>query len=520
MNRSEMWKLVSVVVATLVSIFYLFPTLRFYQVPFVERMTAPKDSPVAKLREKAIPLGLDLQGGLHLVMEVDRSRLAGAEAERAVDRAMTVIRNRIDQFGVAEPLVQKQGLDRIVVQLPGLHDAQRAKDLIGKTALLEFNLVRSPEEAQFLFDRVDAFLAGRVAAGRMQVDTSLAAKPLTSHFMDAGAGAGFVLLEDLETVRRLVAEADSIVPPDTRLTWGNEETGVGGRTGYWLYVLKGQPELTGESVASAIAQMKADEPGKWEVSLRLTPRAAGRFAQVTNANVGRQLAIVLDQVVYSAPVINERIPGGQASISGRFTPEEAKDLAVVLEAGSLPAPVSIVEERTVGPSLGQDSIRNGLNAALYGSIAVILFMLIYYRMSGALAIAALALNVLYILAWLAGFRATLTLPGIAGIALTIGMAVDANVLILERIREELRGGKTVRAAITTGYDRAFRTILDANVTTLISAAFLFQFGTGPIRGFAVTLAVGLIANMFTAVLFTRMVYDFILHRRTLNKLSI
>jgi preprotein translocase subunit SecD len=285
-------------------------------------------------------------------------------------------------------------------------------------------------------------------------------------------------------------------------------------------VLKNEPELTGESVASAFAQMNPSQPGKWEVSLRLTPRAAGRFAQVTNANVGRLLAIVLDQTVNSAPRINERIPGGTASISGRFTPEQAKDLAVVLEAGSLPAPVSIIEERTVGPSLGQDSIRNGLQAGLYGALAVVLFMLIYYRISGALAIAAMLLNVLYIMAWLAGFRATLTLPGIAGIALTVGMAVDANVLILERIREELRGGKTVRAAVATGYDRAFRTILDSNLTTLISAAFLFQFGTGPIRGFAVTLAVGLIANMFTAVLFTRMVYDFILHRRTLNKLSI
>jgi preprotein translocase subunit SecD len=256
------------------------------------------------------------------------------------------------------------------------------------------------------------------------------------------------------------------------------------------------------------------------VALKLTPRAAGRFAQLTNANVGRFLAIVLDSTVYSAPRINERIPGGTASISGRFTPDEAKDLAVVLEAGSLPAPVRIIEERTVGPSLGQDSIRNGMHAGLYGTIAVILFMLVYYRMSGVLAIAALILNVLYLLACLAGFGATLTLPGIAGIALTVGMSVDANVLILERIREELRGGKTIRAAISTGYDRAFRTILDAHVTTLIAAAFLFQFGTGPIRGFAVTLSVGLIANMFTAVLFTRMVYDVIMHKRTLSKLSI
>jgi protein-export membrane protein SecD len=520
MNRSEMWKLVSVVTATLLSIVYLFPSFRFYSLPLAERVSAAKDSPVAKLREKAIPLGLDLQGGLHLVMEVDRSKLASAEAARAVDRAMTVIRNRIDQFGVAEPLIQKEGEDRIVVQLPGLVDVQRAKDLIGKTAQLEFNLVRTPEEAQQIFDKIDGYLAARAAAGRLQVDTAFVQKPLTSHFLDAAPGAGFVMNEDVPAVQKLVAEADSAIPPDSRLAWSVTEEGAGGRSGLWLYVLKNESELTGESVASAMARMDPSQPGKWEVSLKLTPRAAGRFAQVTNANVGRLLAIVLDKSVYSAPRINERIPGGTASISGRFTADDAKDLAVVLEAGSLPAPVNIIEERTVGPSLGQDSIKNGLHAGLYGSIAVILFMLVYYRMSGALAIAALVLNVFYLLACLAGFGATLTLPGIAGIALTVGMSVDANVLILERIREELRGGKTIRAAVSTGYDRAFRTILDAHVTTLIAAAFLFQFGTGPIRGFAVTLSVGLIANMFTAVLFTRMIYDVLMHRRTLNKLSI
>jgi protein-export membrane protein SecD len=256
------------------------------------------------------------------------------------------------------------------------------------------------------------------------------------------------------------------------------------------------------------------------VALKLTPRAASTFTQVTGANVGRQLAIVLDGVVNSAPSIRERIPSGTASISGRFTSDQAKDLAVVLEAGALPAPVHVIHETVVGASLGADSIKAGWKAAWVGTLAVIVFMLVYYRLSGLLAVAALLLNVLYLLACLVGVHATLTLPGIAGIVLTIGMSVDANVLILERIREELRNGRTIRTAIQMGYDRAFRTILDAHVTTLISAAFLFQFGTGPIRGFAVTLSLGLIANMFTAVLFTRMVYDLIQHKRTLSRLSI
>jgi protein-export membrane protein SecD len=521
MTRSDQWKLLSVVTALGLALFYLLPTFRFYSVPRDQRVNAPKDSPIAKLREDAIPLGLDLQGGLHLVLEVDRSRLSDAEAKDAVDRAITILNARIDQFGVAEPLVQRQGKDRIVVQLPGLTDPQRAKDLIGKTARLDFKLVRTPEEAGAVFQRLDASLASRAASGQVGVDSAFAAAPLSSRFADALGGAGFILASDVPEAQRLLARVDSIVPPETQLLWGDEEA-RNGRDGRWLYVLKRQPELSGGSVSNAVSQIGLDQtaPGAWGVSLQLTPRAGSQFAQITGANVGRQLAIVLDDVVQSAPSIRERIPRGTATITGSFSPEQAKDLAVVLEAGSLPAPVRIAEERTVGPSLGSDSIRDGMRAGLIGAAAVVVFTLLYYRLSGALAVFALGLNMLFLLACLAGFGATLTLPGIAGIALTIGMAVDANVLILERVREELRQGKSVRAAIQTGYDRAFRTILDANVTTLISAAFLFQFGTGPIRGFAVTLAVGIMTNMFTAVFVTRLFYDLLLHRRTLSKLSI
>jgi protein-export membrane protein SecD len=523
MNRSDLWKLVAVLAVTIASLVFLYPSAQFYRLPTAARLEAPKDSPVARLRQKAIALGLDLQGGLHLELEVDQTGLSAAEAERAVDRAITVIRGRIDQFGVAEPIIQKQGLNRIVVQLPGVTDVQRAKDLIGKTAQLEFKLVITPEEGQQLFERLDAALAQRVKLGQVKVDTALAAKPFTSHFLDVAGAAGFVMDADVPAVKSMIAQVDTLVGGDTQLTWGPETEGTGGRRGQWLYALRKEAALGGESVASATAQISQQNPGSWEVALKLTPRAALRFTQVTGANVGRQLAIVLDGVVNSAPSIRERIPSGTASISGRFTADQAKDLAVVLEAGALPAPVHVVQEQLVGASLGADSIAAGWKAAWVGTVAVVIFMLIYYQLSGALAVAALLLNVLYLLACLAGmlgFRATLTLPGIAGIVLTIGMSVDANVLILERIREEIRNGRSIRTAIQMGYDRAFRTILDAHVTTLISAAFLGWFGSGPIRGFAITLALGLIANMFTAVLFTRLVYDMIQHRRTLSRLSI
>jgi len=314
---------------------------------------------------------------------------------------------------------------------------------------------------------------------------------------------------------------DTLMPPDSELLWSGEQ-GHAGRTGRWLYVVKKDAEMTGGSVSTATAQigLEQNDPGGWGVQLKLAGKGQSDFARVTAANVGRQLAIVLDDQVRSAPSIRERIPGGTASITGSFDAKEAKDLEIVLKAGALPAPVSIVEERTVGPSLGQDSIDAGMKAALIGTLLVILFMLIYYRGSGLIATAALILNVLLLFAGMAGLGSTLTMPGIAGIVLTIGMAVDTNVLIFERIREEMRHGKSIRSAIELGYDRAFRAILDSHVTTLISSAFLFQFGTGPIKGFAVTLTLGLIANLFTAVFFTRLIYDMITHRRSLTRLSI
>ena len=511
MTRTDQWKLAGVLLVTTLSAWYLFPSYRFYALSPDQRDKAPAKE-MSDLRKKAIHLGLDLQGGMHLVLEVDRSRMNKAEAADAVDRAMEIIRSRIDQFGVAEPLVQRQGEERIVIQLPGLTDRQRAIDLIGKTALLEFKLVRTPEEAKSVFDRLDSYLASRLPTG---ADSVMPRQPLTGHFLSIESAA-FAREEDLPAVEKLLdfPGRDSIIPSDSQLLWGDRDDAQQGVSGRYLYVVKRAPEMTGGSVATADAQVGLNEtdPGGWGVSMKLSPKGRVDFARVTGANVRRQLAIVLDNVVSSAPVINERIPSGDASITGNFSVQSARDLAIVLRAGALPAPVKIIEERSVGPSLGSDSIQEGLLAGLIGTLTVILFMLAYYRLSGAIAIVAMVLNIFYLIAALAGFGATLTLPGIAGIVLTIGMSVDANVLIFERIREEMRNQKSIRQSVATGYDRAFRTILDANVTTIISALFLFQFGTGPIKGFAVTLIIGLIANMFTAVLFTRMIFDFMLDR--------
>jgi protein-export membrane protein SecD len=520
MSRTDQWKLAVVVIATLAAGWYLYPSLRYYTMTPEQRQALPAEK-LADLRKQAIPLGLDLQGGMHLLLEVDRSGLSAAEAADAPDRAMEIIRNRVDQFGVAEPLIQREGDNRIAVQLPGLTDRDRALDLIGKTALLEFKLVRTSQEMQDVLQRVDGFLAQRgVLPG---ADSTLRTNPLLSHLVTTGYGVA-VRNQDLPVVERLLATPgiDSIIPVDSQLAWGERNRNLGGVTGRELYVLKKAPEMTGGSVANAVAQLGLDEtnPGAWGVSLTLSPTGRAQFARVTGDNVGRQLAIVLDGVVSSAPSIRNSIPNGQASITGSFNVESAKSLAIVLRAGALPAPVHIIEERSVGPSLGSDSVRQGLFAGLLGAAMVVAFMAIYYQLSGLIAIVALGLNTAYVAAAMAGFGATLTLPGIAGLALTIGMAVDANVLIFERIREELRNHKGVRAAVELGYNRAFRTILDANLTTLISALFLFQFGTGPIKGFAVTLSIGLIANMFTAVLFTRMIFDFMLGRRRVERLSI
>jgi len=371
-----------------------------------------------------------------------------------LDQAVKTIRNRIDQFGVSEPDIRKQEDNRIQIQLPGLDDPQRAIQIIGKTAHLEFMLV--DEEA----------------------DVAKAVK--------------------------------GIVPPGDAL-YQLQQRRADGSYAAQPIVLKNDVVMTGQYITDAKTQF--DSYGQAYVSLTFNNRGARIFERVTGNNVKKRLAIVLDGKVYSAPTIQERISGGRASITGHFTTEEAHDLSIVLRAGSLPAPVTILEERSVGPSLGQESIDKGVFSTALGMIMVLCFMVIYYRFAGMVADLALVLNIVLILAGLAAFGATLTLPGIAGIILTIGMAVDANVLIFERIREELRKGLSARAAIKEGFGRATLTILDANVTTIIAAIILYQFGTGPIRGFAVTLTLGICASMFTAIFVSRIIFDLWLEKR-------
>lgn len=397
-------------------------------------------------------------GQLRYVAQFDNREVVRLE-ELTMDQALRTIRNRIDQFGVAEPDIRKQAGNRIQVQLPGLSDPRRAVELLGQTAHLEFHLVR---------DDVDA------------------TKPVMP--------AGVVALPLLEK------------------SHGNLEKTAG------LIAVEKDAMLTGEDVSDA--RPSFDQLNQAYVSLSFNSRGATIFERVTSENVGRRMAIVLDGKVYSAPVIRERIGGGRASISGNFTTAEAQDLSIVLRAGSLPAPVTVLEERTVGPSLGQESIDSGVRAGLLGAALVMIFMAVYYGRSGIIADCMLAFNLLIVLAGMSAFGATMTLPGIAGIVLTIGMAVDANVLIYERIREELRHGLSPLAAVKAGFGRATVAIVDSNLTTIITAAILYQFGMGPVRGFAVTLSLGIIGSMFTAIFVSRTIFEFWARRCGKKGLSI
>ncbi len=402
-------------------------------------------------------------GRERVVLKFREKRIADIK-KTTLDQSLETIRNRVDQFGVTEPEIIPQGDDQILIQLPGIKDPKRAIDLIGRTALLEFKLVdeeHSLEEA----------LRGNVPAGSILMKGS----------REKGEGTG---------ARR-----------DT------------------MYLLKERTLLTGQSLENAQVKI-SDRFGEPYVAIKFNPQGARDFDRITGENVNKRLAIILDGAVYSAPVIKERISGGDAQITGAFTMEEARDLAIVLRAGSLPAPVKVLEQRSVGPSLGQDSIDKGILATVVGALIVFVFIAFYYKWSGTVACIALLLNFILLFGAMAIFDATLTLPGIAGIVLTVGMAVDANVLIFERTREELRLGKTPRAAIEAGYTKAFLTIFDSNVTTLIAAVFLFQFGSGPVKGFAVTLTIGIIASLFTAVFVTRIIFDYFTWNRKVEKLSI
>ena len=504
---------------------------------------------------KGITLGLDLQGGIHMVMEVEEARaveiavdrtvtalqdqlvdkkipvesvkrtgpevitiqfqnadlkaqiqkladdyptfteresagsatslvweLRDQESKRikdsAINQALETIRNRIDQFGVAEPVVQRQGLNQIVVQLPGVKDPKRAKDLIKETALLEFKMLDEDNQ--------------------MRVDLPAS------------------IPKDKEA--EILQQFGSKVPEGDQILFERAVDKDTGREYRIPYLVKKRVMLTGDVLSDARVSIgQFNDP---YVSITFDSRGGQEFERITADNVKKRMAVVLDNTIYSAPVIQERISGGRAQITGTFTTQEANDLAIVLRAGALPAPLKIVQDLTVGPSLGQDSIDKGVRATLIAGVIVVIFMMVYYRLSGAIADFALILNLLCLMGALSALTATLTLPGIAGIVLTIGMGVDSNVLIFERIREELRSGKAVRTAIDAGYDKALLTIIDSHVTTLITGVALFLFGTGPIKGFAVTLCLGITINLFTALVGTKVIFDLSNQRHKVETLSI
>ena len=488
------------------------------------------------------------------------------EADDARKRVLEILQNRVDQFGVSEPTIQKQGKHRIVVELAGIQDSERARALLQSTALLEFYLVKNVAVTNEIIAQLDNALRSdndqstpkekqttekedkstedqsttvselfgetESNASDSDNDTNLddifAEAPfsglLTSLPGDMGIEEKNIyafkkLLEEPEVQSKLNnADGQFLLSQEAETASANETVKF-----YRLYYLEKRPELTGGIVEEAQANLGSlggGSAGQPVVSLTMNSEGSRTWSRVTGANVGERIAIVLDQKVHMAPSIREKIPGGRTQIEGFANINEAKDLAIILRAGALPAPVNIIEERIVGPSLGADSITQGTQAVLIGLVTVLVFMLVYYRLAGTVADFALIWNILLVLAVLASLQATLTLPGIAGLILTVGMSIDANVIIFERIREELRKGKTPKAAIDAGYDRALTTIIDANVTTLIASLVLYQFGTGPIKGFATVLFWGILISMVTAVFITRTIFSAYVSRKTITSLSI
>jgi len=543
--RKEQIRSICIVVFVVLTLFYLSPLF------LPKDYNADTDSYIVKKpfkywTEKMLKLGLDLRGGMEINLYVDLSGLPQDEHEQAVKVAVEIIQNRIDQFGVAEPVIQRVGADKIVVQLPGVKDFQRAKDLIGKTAILEFKLVAKPDDIQRAITQLDTWLSQNYQrfpylsvldygdekeADIFAAEDSLDAEDthwystILSDLIFSRGGLG-VSHENKELIRRLLADPafQAAMPAGLTILPGKENSATP-RADLPIYVLERRAELTGDLLTTAETRYGGGQNDVFNanrpyVGLKFNREGARLFDRVTGQNIQRNLAIVLDDVVYVAPTINDRIRGGEAQITGSFTAEECNDLVIVLKAGNLPAPVSIGGERIVGPSLGSDSIRKGMLAGIIGMALVVIFMIIYFKLSGFIAVIALLLNSAFVFAALTFFEATLTLPGIAGMILTIGMAVDANVLIFERIKEELRHGKTVRNAIDDGYGRALITIVDSNLTGLIVAAVLYQFGSGPIRGFAITYTIGTIASMFTAIFVTKAIFDGWVGSRKRDSLSI
>lgn len=467
------------------------------------------------------------------------------ESEKAVERAIQIIRNRIDQYGVSEVTIARSGNRRIILELPGVSDEKEVRSLIQETAQLEFKLLADPNAVTATFEKIDKLLLGKPLEEVLDTSTVAQADSVTADSLkqtgpDTSGYAGLTEEQKLakfqkenpfiglfkssqygvyadaaqkERINNILKRPDvmKVIPLDVSFAWSAKGQRIfegDDRDYYTFYALKADPELTGEVITNARAQTDVQGFGGAVVTMEMSSEGAREWARITGANVNKQIAIVLDNAVFSAPNVKQKIIGGNSQIEGMENMDEARLLEIVLKAGALPAPVEIIQERTVGPSLGEDSIEKGLNSFLIGMGLVVLFMLVYYRYAGFSADVAVLFNVIFILGILSGFHATLTLPGIAGILLTVGMAVDANVLITERIREELGVGKTMRAAVDAGYSRALPAIIDSNLTTILTCIILYQLGSGPVQGFALTLMIGIICSLFTAIIFTRVVLEF------------
>ncbi|HCD35711.1 protein translocase subunit SecD [Chlorobium phaeovibrioides] len=588
--KNKRYNLLLIVGVTLLALWSLVPTWKEYSLgKQLEAFSSPRDSlnfvlnhrdEIEDARQKGLKLGLDLKGGMHLVMEVDQidlfmqkawnrdakfdaimeevGRQAAAtdadvidlvsaafrkqnirlsryfydirnsdseiqgklrkEAADALVRAREIIRNRIDQYGVAEPMITTQGNRKIIIELPGISDENRMRNLLKGTAKLEFRLLREKGALQRTLDAINTALSAPSSSGS---SNDAANNGLYSFVQVYGSDNAAVRAENRELVSDMLKrpEALSQLPPDSELLLAAraDEADDGSRL-YSLYLVRKTPELTGGVITEAKATF-GSQGVQPEVLMSMNSEGTSKWARITGANIGKRIAIVLDGAVYSAPVVQSKIPNGNSVINGIQSLEEAKDLEIVLKAGALPAPVRIVEERTVGPSLGADYIRAGLQSLIWGFSAVVVFMIFYYRQGGLAADVALVLNVLIVLSVLAGFNASLSLPGIAGIVLTMGMAVDANVLIYERIREELAAGRSITSALSEGYDRAFSSILDSHVTTLAAAFLLYTYGIGPIQGFAVTLMIGTAASLFTAIVVTREIFRLLVSKNLMSSKS-
>ncbi|SUZ65227.1 uncharacterized protein METZ01_LOCUS18081 [marine metagenome] len=603
MNNKLRTRLLLILFIFGLGIYSLWPTIKYQLLSDTEKNNLSKDE-VEYLEKNTIKQGLDLKGGIYIVLEVDLPQLVNNlaknkdkkfdiflndlkdgytnnsvdffelfdskatnqdlklpryfitygktkdqiieqlqfEANDSINRIIEIIQNRVDQFGVSEPTIQKQGNDRVMIELAGIQDSERARGLLQSTALLELMIVKDVESTNTIIRQIDNLSSSENQIGiKSQNDNATNVGDLFSsdnevndlQFSSLLLGIGSDLAVDEENLEQLnsilsqdnvkqllEATGSNFLFSNSSKTFLNdfgEEEEV-----YIIYHLANNAELTGGVIENAQVRLSQSgvTAGQPIVQMEMSSTGSREWARITGANIKKRIAIVLDKKVHMAPVINSQIFGGATVIEGLDSVEEAEDIAIVLRAGALPVPVTIIDQKIVGPSLGADSVRQGTSSILIGLVLVILFIIFYYRMSGFIASFSLIWTLILLLGILALLQATLTLPGIAGLILTVGMSIDANVIIFERIREELRKGKTVRSAIDAGYQRAITTIVDANLTTGIAAGILYQYGTGPIKGFATVLFWGIVVSMFTAIIVTRFLFDFTTSRKNLEKLSI